>query len=697
MKHCRESSQWSRRCLELVLILSLVGSFSSTRALAWGGFSHSLPQLPSRMLGYSTQSGLQIKVDSSWVGNRGYWPVSFQVSSAAPSNADRQITVRFSAGRRRNSPHLITVEQDFELVQGDSSASITLLVPQLAEWNSCSWEVWIDGVLDEALSQQYVSFNRTNNNASIALVMPQRLGQIVVGSVFESHVAAGRLDIAAGNSELPEKWLDLSSVDVVSATVEELEEWKLDSPARFKELLRWIRAGGNLWTVAVGGPVDLSAVAAALGIPNSQQSEGDLAPGWHYLPLDGRTTSGVDSLLELKFGDSNEESGWRQQWSGNRNNPRLESDSRNYFAARAFGMGTVTAFLDTYSSMGSNKVFEAIDNSMLGQRTSWVNRHGNNPGRGNYEFNNFLIPDVGMAPVFEFQLLMSLFVIAIGPVNYWMLRRREQLPLLLITVPAAALATTLVLFAYGLLSEGINTRVRARSFTMLDQAAGEAASWARLSYYSSFAPADGFQMPSDTAIYPILPLSRSNHRALQSRELRWGDASVKLPQWLSQGWLAARTPTQYQTITSRPTSKHIDFRKTDEGLQATNNLGVDVLALAVQDTSGELYLAENLAAESSISLAASTKAEVMLMIRTLLSSQEPQFPAGAEVRTRRGYSRKTLSQNLMETELAALTSPAIKGWGNRSYVAITSAGIEVDLGIERVIEQDSCHVIRGSW
>ncbi|MCH7751896.1 MAG: hypothetical protein IH898_07050 [Planctomycetes bacterium] len=352
--------------------------------------------------------------------------------------------------------------------------------------------------------------------------------------------------------------------------------------------------------------------------------------------------------------------------------------------------------------MGSAKAFEAVERSLLAKRNAWGRRHGNDPGRGNYEFNNFLIPDVGLAPVFEFQVLISLFVIGIGPVNYWLLNRRGQLPLLLVTVPAAAVATTLVLFAYGFLSEGIGTRVRVRSFTMLDQPSGEAVCWARLSYYAGIAPADGLRMPADAAVYPILPYSSSSYRsanryANQPRELLWDDASAELPQHLSRGWLAARTPTQYLTITSQPTNKRIEFELSDDGLRATNQLGVDVSTLAVQDDKGNFYLSGKIAAGESVPLTTSNKTKVMTAMRALLASHEPQFPAGGEVISRRRYNRNSLSQNLMENELAAITSPMVQEWGNRTYIAITAQGVELNLGLEYAIEQDSCHVIRGSW
>jgi hypothetical protein len=127
------------------------------------------------------------------------------------------------------------------------------------------------------------------------------------------------------------------------------------------------------------------------------------------------------------------------------------------------------------------------------------------PDDANPDFANFLVPGVGLAPVTEFRVLITLFVLLIGPVNYWLLKRSGRLHLLVLTVPLAAVLMTSALFGYAILSDGFGTTVRAQSLTTLDQRTGEAACWSRLSYYSGLAPGDGLTMPSDVAVYPIIP------------------------------------------------------------------------------------------------------------------------------------------------------------------------------------------------
>ncbi len=68
-----------------------------------------------------------------------------------------------------------------------------------------------------------------------------------------------------------------------------------------------------------------------------------------------------------------------------------------------------------------------------------------------------------------------------------------------------------------------------RSLTQLDQRAGEAVSWARLSYYAGVAPDGGLAMPADVALYPVMPEWAVRYgyggAASSERELRWTRAN----------------------------------------------------------------------------------------------------------------------------------------------------------------------------
>jgi len=691
----------TRRYFGEAILLALLGACAAVDGTAWAA-SGGLGALPmfttvngKVIASYSTQSGLQVSVDTTWVGNRGYRPVQVTFSSAKPLTADTQITVRVHAGYWVGQGRSITVEQDLEMRQGASDALVTLLVPQYVDWDRYGWEVWVDGKKDKQLTASTTGFNQANvgNGQYAALVLQNKVkGALATQPIPTFPVEMDAL--APSFSQLPKKWIGYTSLDMVIATPGKLERLKKNFPERLTEMLRWVRAGGNLWVFEVGEEYEqLVQAEASLGL-NLEGSTYEQR-GWRSLPL-GSTRRGADALVMLDGRNETEPED-------------LAAGSRDWFVARAHGMGTITAFRKSCSelfpqdeelSTTGNPIMEAIEQSLLGERLSWSQRHGNDPGQENRGFNELLIPDVGAAPVFEFQLLISLFVIGIGPLNYWLLKRRGRLPLMLVTVPVAALVATSILFAYGILSDGFSVRVRTRSVTLLDQAAGEATCWARTSYYAGLAPAKGLTMPDDAVVYPIRPSHSSSYGyqyAQDQRELEWGKH-----QRLTRGWLASRTPTQYLSIVARASKKGLRFESQGDGLSVTNELGVGIVWLGVQDHDGKFYLGGEISAEGSGRLDPSEMIATLGELRLLLTENVLELPAGFMVTQRRGRYGQSLdnyplSSNLMEAQINSVVSPLTFGWGDGTYVAITTAGPELSLGIEDAIESGSFHLVRGSW
>ena len=150
-----------------------------------------------------------------------------------------------------------------------------------------------------------------------------------------------------------------------------------------------------------------------------------------------------------------------------------------HFVRRDVGLGRVVAITQQNPFPGTSLDWGWIFNAVGPDRYSWISRHGISFEQQNDDFWNFLIPGVGLAPVGAYRILITLFVIAIGPVNYFLLRKWRRLHLLLFTVPASAAVITSLLIAYALAADGFAVRVRARSITQLDQRVGQAATWSR--------------------------------------------------------------------------------------------------------------------------------------------------------------------------------------------------------------------------
>jgi hypothetical protein len=353
----------------------------------------------------------------------------------------------------------------------------------------------------------------------------------------------------------------------------------------------------------------------------------------------------------------------------------------------------------------------------LRSTSRWDERHGMTPEESNVDFAKLLVPGVGLAPVTEFQVLITLFVLVIGPANFWLLKRFRRLHLLVLTVPIAAIVTTVGLFAYAVLSDGFGTKVRAHSFTKLDQRSGDVASWSRLSYYSGFAPGDGLNVPSDMAMYPVVPgwnESGIDTSIGASRELLWEPNEAKL----TRGWLRSRTPTQYLAIRSGKSPRKLELLAARDMMRATNRLGADIeFVLAIGDDE-ELFVGENISSGVRTNLKPIARNVAVRRLRELVVKHTPQAPDAladadsefAEMQRRQwrrnygsynsSYGSERLGNNLAHDALARLAGQdgaiALQ-LPPRSYVAVTKTGMDVAFGVPDVTELASFHVIVGKW
>jgi hypothetical protein len=694
-------SLYQRICFAVVL-LAIACVLFERECHGLSGGELELPISQTGAIVFSKNSDLDLRIDTRWAGVHGYRPVTCTVTARSPEPADRQVMIRFLASFRSTDMPAIVVEQHFELPANAMTASAKFLVPQLTEWRTIGCETFVNGVKDEELSikdQLFPVSHAGRNFTALAIddsfLIPRRLFRGVRGGPAEVYEPP--------TGEFLDKWIEYSSFDVVVTKLSDLKSMQASNPERFVELQKWIRAGGNLWICSARHDYyETAELDEVLGLSEKGQGkvatdfESLMSRGWRFPKVDNPATDALEKLnqlyaipeadeVEVQVGDE-----------------EVPVDSRQWFASRPYGMGTVTVLINIegLSRQSSRELAWNLTQSLLADRLSWEERHGTDPDGGNDNFNDFLIPDVGAAPVTAFQVLLSLFVLGIGPVNYFLLKRHEQLPLLLITVPVAAVTATLLLLLYGFTSDGLGTLVRARSFTMLDQRAQFASSWTRLSYFAGMSPAEGFTFPDDTVLYPILPSmylgdQREFRRfAGQRRDLAWED-----DQRLTNGWLASRTPTQYLAITSRDTPQHVEFDRQGTVMKAKNLLDANIVAIVVEDRDGNFFVGKDLKEGQQATLELSDQIKATTLLRNLISDAAPQFPPGTmeALPMINGIELLPFSRNLMETHISAITGTVAKNWGPGSYTAITDRGVALSLGMDDISENSSFHIVRGIW
>jgi hypothetical protein len=290
--------------------------------------------------------------------------------------------------------------------------------------------------------------------------------------------------------------------------------------------------------------------------------------------------------------------------------------------------------------------------------------------------------------------------------------------LLLFTVPAAALLVTAGLLGYVFIADGLESRLRARSFTFLDQKTHEATSWARLSYYTGLAPSGGLSFPTDTAVLPLEKEPRwDNYRGGRTRYVDWTSQ-----QHLTRGWIASRTPTQYETMRAHSTRRELVVA-TDEQTGACsvrNLLGVPIKQLVLCDANGAYFTLSDLAASARANLkliendGKSPKNSGRDFVAELLRhpTRYPGDAAADATSSTRGFFGSSryryawrgnpddhgTNSSLLEQELGKASGDVSRQLLKpRSYLAIVERPDDIVTGMDGLIETQSVHVISGTW
>lgn len=524
-------------------------------------------------------------------------------------------------------------------------------------------------------------------------------------------------------AELPDQWLHYTGVDIIFITLDDLQDLVKNSPRQWQAIQDWLRTGPLLIVGGVGDDfAKLSTLEALLKFPKAapvadEETAWDQHPGWTPAMVGFRDNK-VRSLTDI----FNANQGYYTP-GAQPNLPGLESTMQGIpadeppFAIREFGLGKVAAI--TSPEMINDPPLEmAWLLNQVGSRT-WMQyqRQGVSYARQNSDFMTFLIEGTGRVPVMSFVVLITLFVIVIGPINYLLLRRWKRLFVLLVTVPVGAGIVTLALFGYALVSDGLGVQTRNRSLTHLDQRSGKMECWARQSYYAGLSPSGGLKYPLDSAVFPIEERPWSNNSGSgRSRTLVWTDDE----QQLRSGYLRSREPAQFLVVRSAASQKKIALEVPQSGeLTATNQLGVKIVHLVARNRDGNYFQGSDLAAGGKQKLQPVSDFNSAVMPMSMAyNNARPSLPLGYETSSysmglfgfREGYGYNyyyrsdydsripspSFQASILEMELrrATVSNQELEPG---SYFALVDQSPEMPLGYARVTERGSFHAVLGHW
>ena len=170
-----------------------------------------------------------------------------------------------------------------------------------------------------------------------------------------------------------------------------------------------------------------------------------------------------------------------------------------------------------------------------------------------------VIPGLGGVPVRTFLVLILLFALVVGPINFLVLRRRKKQLLAVFTVPLLGFGMTAVMLIHGILQDGFGTQGVVRSIAVLDQQRHAGAGATSQTLFAGLGPA-WLEVPAGTVVESLPALmSTRNSRGLSAFRYE-----VDRP-GLGGELLPSRTPTTLVTTQQRPERTRLRLRMHGEG------------------------------------------------------------------------------------------------------------------------------------
>lgn len=456
--------------LAVCLLFSLLIG-SGSRSLAQSGTIHQLPG-----------PGLSLRVETSWPDGAGYRPIRVTVTPATPVAADRTLAFAFTTFEYYGgSPSRIRLAQDIEIPAGSGPLTATILVPYLSGHNNYEFEVGENGralpgmkgsgsFQTLAPKSDFRGFSPsalrrpTRRTSAASLSAPANMALPEWSMNTSRRTTQHRMSTPcrrckAALGDLGDRWLDYSALDLVAISLADLQRLQRGRPAVLDAIVAWTTAGGNLLVFGVGPWQRMKDLESAVGLPPGQQPREDGPPAGWTPPSRGnwgQPMRGIGDDVLGPFdpiGDNRQPRPYEtigpdgrliQAQSGlPQSKPQPKSDSiartppkADPFATRPLEMGTLIAVVSDKPFDEGPAFWAWLFNDLSSAKALWYQRHGLSQHYDNPEFYRFLIPGVGRPPLNAFRVLITLFVVGIGPVNYFVLRRWRRLHLLIVTVPA---------------------------------------------------------------------------------------------------------------------------------------------------------------------------------------------------------------------------------------------------------------------
>jgi hypothetical protein len=298
------------------------------------------------------------------------------------------------------------------------------------------------------------------------------------------------------------------------------------------------------------------------------------------------------------------------------------------------------------SAVSDNGVIEETDWDVIGRlisfRVSPMLRRGVDPMIGDSRFRDWLIPGVAQPPVYTFIGLLTAFVILVGPVAYRQTTRHHRSHLMFLIAPALAIITTVMMFAYGILSDGFGTLVRVRQLTMVDGVSETGVERIRSTYFAGVRPTDGLRFggADEVMAYP------------ESQQISWTDQLQRTPQTIGRitidenyqrmdaSFLPSRRQTQFVVHRPRPSIGSLRLQTNDkQHVMVTNGFEFPLRRIVIRGKAEQYWAVDSIESQAKVSARAVDGKVFSKMLGGLYNDFRPLMSSVSQGNSYRGSGR----------------------------------------------------------
>ena len=355
---------------------------------------------------------------------------------------------------------------------------------------------------------------------------------------------------------------------------------------------------------------------------------------------------------------------------------------------------------------------------LSGRNQVWQYRRGTSLLRGNNDYWEWLLANVARPPVYAFLMMLTVFVLLVGPVSYYWTRRIGRTFLMFLIAPTLATLATLAFFGYGLIADGLGTQARVRQISWADGATGRAARSTRSTYFAAFPQSAGLRFPGNSAVYPITNPDQAiqRYQRMQERFTRQVVLSDDSQRFLGE-FLLPRTQCQF--VAFRPLQEKcgiaIDMDPAYPSPRITNHFAETVRYLIGRTDDGRYWVLDEACDAGETGIFKTLLAEeTSSALRELYRREQPDVPPGFSASM---MSRRSM---YMSVDLSSRYRPDNRSWSKTgddrgifearlremlvdaaelppgSYVGIADLGEEA-IAVEGADSVSSIHIVMGSF